>query len=140
MNQPSITCPRCHRTSYSQGDIANGYCGWCKWPTSDRFLGQPEAIAMAERDGAITPIPSRVDRTTRKLEQLDQIIIVIAAASLLVLILNFWLGNYDSAFMLAAITVALLGVRRIGRLSRRVIDTQAETIEMLHAELRRRCQ
>lgn len=26
---PSITCPRCQRTSYNPGDIANGYCGAC---------------------------------------------------------------------------------------------------------------
>lgn len=26
---PSITCPRCHRTSYNSNDIANKYCGNC---------------------------------------------------------------------------------------------------------------
>ena len=25
----SITCPRCRRTSWSPGDIANRYCGYC---------------------------------------------------------------------------------------------------------------
>lgn len=55
-DQPSITCPRCGRTSYHPGDIENSYCGYCHWPTSDRFLGAPEAIEMAEAQGAITPL------------------------------------------------------------------------------------
>jgi hypothetical protein len=29
MNPPSITCPKCGRTSYNAEDIANGYCGHC---------------------------------------------------------------------------------------------------------------
>jgi ribosomal protein L37E len=27
--QPSITCPRCGRTSYNPNDIREGYCGFC---------------------------------------------------------------------------------------------------------------
>lgn len=57
--EPSITCPRCGRTSYSPGDIANDYCGWCHWWTSDDMLGQPEVIADAEEQGAIRPLPVR---------------------------------------------------------------------------------
>lgn len=26
---PSITCPRCGRTSYNPNDIREGYCGYC---------------------------------------------------------------------------------------------------------------
>jgi ribosomal protein L37E len=26
---PSITCPRCGRTSYNPNDIREGYCGHC---------------------------------------------------------------------------------------------------------------
>ena len=26
---PSITCPKCKRTSYNRNDIREGYCGWC---------------------------------------------------------------------------------------------------------------
>jgi hypothetical protein len=34
--QPSITCPRCGRTSYHPDDIAAGYCGACHDFTSPR--------------------------------------------------------------------------------------------------------
>ena len=27
--QPSITCPRCGRTSYNPNDVREGYCGHC---------------------------------------------------------------------------------------------------------------
>jgi hypothetical protein len=27
--EPSITCPRCGRTSYNPNDIREGYCGYC---------------------------------------------------------------------------------------------------------------
>lgn len=37
--QPSITCPRCGRTSYHPEDIRQGYCGACHWWTSDEQLG-----------------------------------------------------------------------------------------------------
>lgn len=57
--QPSITCPRCTRTSYNPGDIKQGYCGYCKWWTSDSQLGQPAVIAQAEAEGAITPMPKK---------------------------------------------------------------------------------
>lgn len=40
MSQPSITCPRCGRTSYNPNDIAEGYCGACHWWTSDALLGR----------------------------------------------------------------------------------------------------
>ena len=34
---PSITCPRCGRTSYNPTDIREGYCGNCHdWTRSDR--------------------------------------------------------------------------------------------------------
>lgn len=36
---PSITCPRCERTSWNPNDIAAGYCGACHWWTSDKHLG-----------------------------------------------------------------------------------------------------
>lgn len=36
--QPSITCPRCGRTSYHPEDIKQGYCGACHWWTSDPTL------------------------------------------------------------------------------------------------------
>lgn len=36
--QPSITCPRCHRTSFNPNDIQQGYCGNCCWWTSDPVL------------------------------------------------------------------------------------------------------
>jgi hypothetical protein len=36
--QPSITCPRCERTSYNLSDIEQGYCGFCCWWTSDPQL------------------------------------------------------------------------------------------------------
>lgn len=42
---PSITCPQCHRTSYSTDDIENRYCGACRDYTSD-----PQAmVAKASR-------------------------------------------------------------------------------------------
>lgn len=44
-SQPSITCPRCARTSYHPEDVAQGYCGACCWWTSDPQLaphGPPE--------------------------------------------------------------------------------------------------
>jgi hypothetical protein len=28
-NSPSITCPKCYRTSYNPNDIREGYCGNC---------------------------------------------------------------------------------------------------------------
>ena len=34
MSTPSITCPKCKRTSYHPKDIAEGYCGWCHEWTS----------------------------------------------------------------------------------------------------------
>lgn len=55
--QPSITCPRCSRTSYHPEDIKQGYCGFCHWWTSDSQLGQPGVIAQAESEGAIMPLP-----------------------------------------------------------------------------------
>lgn len=51
----SITCPRCHRTSYHPDDIDTGYCGACHWWTSDPVLGAPEVIAQAELDGPLAP-------------------------------------------------------------------------------------
>ena len=35
MSQPSITCPKCHRTSYNANDIRTGYCGMCHDFTSN---------------------------------------------------------------------------------------------------------
>ena len=34
--EPSITCPRCKRTSYSPEDIRQGYCGFCNAWTTER--------------------------------------------------------------------------------------------------------
>ena len=61
VTQPSITCPRCGKTSYNPNDIAQGYCGGsgCHWWTSDPVLGAPEVIAQAEADGAIQPLDER---------------------------------------------------------------------------------
>lgn len=53
---PSITCPRCTRTSHHPGDVANGYCGHCHWWTSDPQLGAPDVIAEAEKQGVIDPV------------------------------------------------------------------------------------
>ena len=33
---PSITCPKCGRTSYNVNDIEQGYCGQCHAWTADR--------------------------------------------------------------------------------------------------------
>lgn len=27
---PSITCLRCHKTSYNENDVINRYCGYCQ--------------------------------------------------------------------------------------------------------------
>lgn len=42
---PSITCPDCGLTSYNPHDIAQKYCGFCHWWTSDPDLAglKPEA-------------------------------------------------------------------------------------------------
>lgn len=33
-----ITCPNCHRISYSSYDVREGYCGFChRFTTADRF-------------------------------------------------------------------------------------------------------
>lgn len=37
---PSITCPDCGRTSFHPMDVAQGYCGWCHWWTSDPELAR----------------------------------------------------------------------------------------------------
>lgn len=60
MDAPSITCPRCLRTSYSPGDIENLYCGFCNWWTSDPQLGAPEVIAEAEAKGKLAAIDAPV--------------------------------------------------------------------------------
>jgi hypothetical protein len=52
-----IRCPRCGTPSHHPEDERQGYCGRCHWWTSDPQLGAPEAIAQAERDGAIEPLP-----------------------------------------------------------------------------------
>lgn len=44
-DQPSITCPACHRTSYHPKDIEEGYCGACHDWTSD-----PNDLRRAIRD------------------------------------------------------------------------------------------
>lgn len=45
----SITCPRCGMTSCNAHDIAQGYCGYCRWWTS------VEALAGALLDGQHNP-------------------------------------------------------------------------------------
>ena len=35
IDQPSITCPVCGKTSYHPMDIAEGYCGYCHRWTSE---------------------------------------------------------------------------------------------------------
>lgn len=46
-DQPSITCPRCGKTSYNANDIKELYCGFCHWWTSDRLLGSLYSEAYA---------------------------------------------------------------------------------------------
>lgn len=29
VQRPSITCPRCGRTSHNPNDVREGYCGYC---------------------------------------------------------------------------------------------------------------
>lgn len=38
MEQRSITCPACQRTSYHPKDVEQGYCSACDWWTSDPTL------------------------------------------------------------------------------------------------------
>ena len=57
MANESITCPRCGRTSFHPEDVRQGYCGHCHWWTSDPLLGSPRAIALAEANGVIEPLP-----------------------------------------------------------------------------------
>lgn len=56
----AFTCPRCKTTSHHPKDAEYGYCGQCHWWTGDAYLGSPEVIAAAERDGAIKPLPTSV--------------------------------------------------------------------------------
>jgi hypothetical protein len=55
--EPSITCPKCGRTSFNSNDIAQGYCVMCAdWTTPSRSQGDagPEYYrnkAKKERDG-----------------------------------------------------------------------------------------
>jgi ribosomal protein L37E len=37
--QPSVTCPRCFKTSYNPDDIREGYCGNCHDWTYDGLPG-----------------------------------------------------------------------------------------------------
>lgn len=60
--QPSITCPRCGSVSYHPEDIRQGYCGRCHWWTSDKQLGEPWVIAMAEREGTLLPVERAYER------------------------------------------------------------------------------
>lgn len=42
---PSITCPKCQRTSYNPNDIREGYCGNCHaWTTEVCYLHGLEPI------------------------------------------------------------------------------------------------
>lgn len=36
VTEPSITCPRCGRTSHHRVDVAEGYCGACHDWTAER--------------------------------------------------------------------------------------------------------
>lgn len=45
-SRPSITCPRCTRTSHHPDDITNGYCGACCG-----FTSAPAAAAASARIG-----------------------------------------------------------------------------------------
>jgi hypothetical protein len=36
--RPSITCPECGATSWHPRDVADLYCGYCHWWTSDPVL------------------------------------------------------------------------------------------------------
>lgn len=39
-DQPSITCPVCHMTSYNPNDIREGYCGNCHAWTAVRLTDE----------------------------------------------------------------------------------------------------
>lgn len=93
MTQPSITCPRCGRTSYSQGDIDQGYCGWCHWWTSDPsgMLNRPEVIAAAEAQGAITPLTESADRDSAAVAQA---VVIAAVATIAILVWCLLLARY----------------------------------------------
>ena len=45
---PSITCPKCNRTSYNPSDIAHGYCGWCHaWTGAPGDVAKIAVVEMA---------------------------------------------------------------------------------------------
>lgn len=54
VDQPSITCPRCLMTSHNPNDIAQGYCAYCAWWTSDEALGQA-MLDGRHRKGCVRP-------------------------------------------------------------------------------------
>lgn len=43
----SIQCSTCDKRSYSQGDIANRYCGYCQTLLTDPAPGEPGSIRIA---------------------------------------------------------------------------------------------
>jgi hypothetical protein len=54
--QPSITCPNCHRTSYNRHDAAQRYCGYCHKFHSDMKAPPTERPGFYyETPGALCP-------------------------------------------------------------------------------------
>lgn len=51
-DQPSITCPACHRTSYNRHDIEHRYCGFCKGFLPPEATGRP---AEYKTPGSVCP-------------------------------------------------------------------------------------
>jgi hypothetical protein len=59
MTQPSITCPKCHRTSYNPNDIREEYCGNCtEWHRHMRkprnVIRTPVAESVARHDKMVS--------------------------------------------------------------------------------------
>lgn len=108
---PSITCPRCGRTSYSPGDIAQKYCGWCHWWTSDSQLGRPEVIADAERQGAITPLPV----VPQKVVTAHRWVLVTLGVVLAVIVLDIYLAMWGLALLVGSVWIVCFLAHLWGR-------------------------
>ena len=52
--QPSVTCPRCHRTSYHPKDIEQGYCGACHdWTSTPAMKHKLKGDTLYTTDAGI---------------------------------------------------------------------------------------
>lgn len=72
--QPSITCPRCGRTSFHPEDVKQKYCGYCHWWTSDPLLGEvvPDSqsgLPQADPDVQSSSVQGRPDPTPMRGEK-----------------------------------------------------------------------